>query len=188
MCTFLGTAGRINEEDINSNDIKSAEITFLEGYLWDEGNPKKAFNKAIENSNKIAMSLSDLFCVERHKKDFLYLVQHKLDIIFSNEQEILNLLDTSSFQEVIDFSKAQKKYIIITRGEKGSIAIKGNEVYECKAEKNLKISDLTGAGDLFAAGFLHGIVNNLSIMESLQNGTRLSSKVIQQIGARLIQI
>ena len=186
MCTFLGTAGKINEDDINSNDIKNAEITFLEGYLWDEGNPKKAFNKAIESSNKVAMSLSDLFCVERHKKDFLNLVKHKLDIVFANEQEILNLLSTKSFEDVIDFCKTQKKDIVITRGEKGSIAINGNDVFECKAEKNLKITDLTGAGDLFAAGFLHGIINNLSVSESLQNGTKLSSRIIQQIGARLI--
>ena len=187
MCTFLGTAGKINEDDINSNDIKNAEITFLEGYLWDEGNPKKAFNKAIESSNKVAMSLSDLFCVERHKKDFLNLVKHKLDIVFANEQEILNLLSTKSFEDVIDFCKTQKKDIVITRGEKGSIAINGNDVFECKAEKNLKITDLTGAGDLFAAGFLHGIINNLSVSESLQNGTKLSSRIIQQIGARLVQ-
>jgi fructokinase len=185
MCTFLGTAGKINEEDINSNDIKNAEITFLEGYLWDEGNPKKAFNKAIESSNKVAMSLSDLFCVERHKKDFLNLVKHKLDIVFANEQEILNLLSTKSFEDVIDFCKTLGKDIVITRGEKGSIAIKGKDVYECKAKKNLKITDLTGAGDLFAAGFLHGIINNLSVSESLKNGTELSSKIIQQIGARL---
>ncbi len=186
MCTFLGIAGKISEEDINSNDIKNSEITFLEGYLWDEGNPKKAFNKAIESSNKVAMSLSDLFCVERHKKDFLNLVKHKLDIVFANEQEILNLLSTKSFEDVIDFCKAQKKDIVITRGEKGSIAVKGNDVYECRAEKNLNITDLTGAGDLFAAGYLHGIINNLSVNESLQNGTKLSSKIIQQIGARLV--
>ncbi len=185
MCTFLGTAGKINENDVNINAVKNSKITFLEGYLWDEGEPKTAFDKAIQNSNKVAMSLSDLFCVERHKPHFLNLVKNKLDITFANEQEIMSLIDTKNFDEVITFSKNLKKLIVLTRGEKGSIAINGDEVVECGIQKNLKIVDLTGAGDLFAAGFLHGIVNNLSTNESLEKGTEMSSKVIQQIGARL---
>ena len=185
MCTFLGTAGKINENDINTNAIKNSEILFLEGYLWDEGEPKKAFDKAMQNSNKVAMSLSDLFCVERHKSHFLDLVKNKLDITFSNEQEIMSLIGTKSFDEVIKFSKQLGKLIIITRGEKGAAAIQNNEVIECKIQKNLKIVDLTGAGDLFAAGFLHGRVNNLSTKESLEKGTEMSAKIIQQIGARL---
>ena len=185
MCTFLGTAGKINENDVNINAVKNAKITFLEGYLWDEGDPKSAFDKAIQNSNKVAMSLSDLFCVERHKPHFLELVKNKLDITFANEQEIMSLIDTKNFDEVISFSKNLGKLIILTRGEKGSVAINGNEIIECDVQKNLKIIDLTGAGDLFAAGFLNGVVNNLSIKESLEKGTEMSSKVIQQIGARL---
>ena len=185
MCTFLGTAGKINENDIDINAVKNSEIIFLEGYLWDEGDPKKAFDKAIQNSNKVAMSLSDLFCVERHKPHFLNLFKNKLNITFSNEQEILSLLDTKNFDEVVSFAKELKKLIVITRGEKGSIAINKNEVVECNIQKNLKIVDLTGAGDLFAAGFLHGYVNNLSIKESLQKGTEMSARVIQKIGARL---
>ena len=185
MCTFLGTAGKINENDINTNAVKNSEILFLEGYLWDEGEPKKAFDKAMQNSNKVAMSLSDLFCVERHKSHFLDLVKNKLDITFANEQEIMSLINTKSFDEVIKFSKQLKKLIIITRGEKGATAIQGNEVVECGIQKNLKIVDLTGAGDLFAAGFLHGHVNNLSLKESLNKGTEMSSKIIQKIGARL---
>ena len=185
MCTFLGTAGKIKENDVNVDAIKNSEIIFLEGYLWDEGDPKKAFNKAINNSNKVAMSLSDLFCVERHKPHFLDLVKNKLDITFANEQEIKSLIDTNDFNEVISFSKNLKKLIIITRGEKGAIAIKGDEIAECGVKENLKIIDLTGAGDLFAAGFLHGHVNSLSLKESLEKGTEMSSKVIQQIGARL---
>ena len=185
MCTFLGTAGKINENDINTNAVKNSEILFLEGYLWDEGEPKKAFDKAMQNSNKVAMTLSDLFCVERHKPHFLDLVQNKLDITFANEQEIMSLINTKSFDEVIKFSKQLKKLIIITRGEKGATAIQGNEVVECEIQKNLKIVDLTGAGDLFAAGFLHGHVNNLSLKESLNKGTEMSSKIIQKIGARL---
>ncbi len=185
MCTFLGTAGKINDEDIDSNAVKQSEITFLEGYLWDEGDPKKAFDKAIKYSNKIAMSLSDLFCVERHKKKFLELVKNKLDLVFANEQEILSLFETKSFEDVISFLKNLNKNIVITRGAKGAIAINRDEVFECPAQKNLKLIDLTGAGDLFAAGYLHGIVNNLDIMESLNQGTNMSSKVIQQIGARL---
>ena len=185
MCTFLGTAGKISDKDIKEQDLKDAEITMLEGYLWDEGEPKKAFDKAINNSNKVAMSLSDLFCVERHKKHFIELVQNKLDIIFANEQEILSLVNTNSFGDVISFSKRIKKEIVITRGDKGAIAINGDQVYEQKAKQNLTITDLTGAGDLFAAGYLHGVANKMSIDESLQKGTELSSIIIQKIGARI---
>jgi len=185
MCTFLGTAGKINENDVNSDAIKKSEIIFLEGYLWDEGEPKKAFDKAINSANKVAMSLSDQFCVERHKPHFLELVKNKLDITFANEQEITSLIEAKDFNEVINFSKQLNKLVIVTRGEKGSVAIQGEEIRECGIFKNLKILDLTGAGDLFAAGFLHGYVNQLSIEKSLEKGTEMSSKVIQQIGARL---
>ena len=185
MCTFLGTAGKINENDVDINAVKKSEIIFLEGYLWDEGEPKKAFDKAINNANKVAMSLSDQFCVDRHKPHFLDLVKNKLDITFANEQEIISLIDAKSFDEVINFSKKLNKLIVITRGENGAIAINENEVVEYGIKKNLKIVDLTGAGDLFAAGFLHGYVNKLSIKESLEKGTEMSSKVIQQMGARL---
>ena len=185
MCTFLGIAGKINENDVDVSAVKNSEITFLEGYLWDEGDPKKAFNKAIQNSNKVAMSLSDLFCVERHKPHFLDLVKNKLNIVFANEQEALSLIDAKKFDEVISFSKQLEKTIVITRGAKGSIAIQKNEIVECSSKKDLKIVDLTGAGDLFAAGFLHGHVNNLSIKDSLEKGTEMSSKIIQKIGARL---
>ncbi len=185
MCTFLGTAGKINEKDVDTNSIKNSEITFLEGYLWDEGEPKTAFDKAIENSNKVAMSLSDLFCVERHKPHFLNLVKNKLDITFANEQEITSLINAKNFEEVISYAKQLEKIIIITRGEKGSIAIHKNDVTECDSNKDLKIVDLTGAGDLFAAGFLHGYIRNLATKESLMKGTELSSKIIQRLGARL---
>ena len=185
MCTYLGTAGQINDQDINENDIKNSKIIFLEGYLWDEGEPKKAFDKAIRNSKKTAMSLSDLFCVERHKKNFLNLVRDKLDIIFANEQEIMSLIDAKSFDEVISFSKQIKKNVVITRGEKGAISILDDNLAECPAQKNLIIKDLTGAGDLFAAGYLHCLINKQSIYESLMKGTELSSKIIQKIGARI---
>ena len=185
MCTFLGTAGKINENDVSSDAIKQSEIILLEGYLWDEGEPKKAFEKAIQSANKVAMSLSDQFCVDRHKPNFLELVKNKLDITFANEQEIMSLIDAKSFDEVINFSKSLGKVIVLTRGEKGAVAINGDEVAECGIKEGLKIVDLTGAGDLFAAGFLHGYVNNMSIKESLDKGTEMSSKVIQQIGARL---
>ncbi len=185
MVTFLGTAGRINENDIDKNAVKNSEILFLEGYLWDEGEPKKAFEKAINNSNKVAMSLSDLFCVERHKSHFLELVKNKLDITFANEQEIMSLINVKKFEDVIDFAKKVNKLIVITRGDKGAIAINKNEVVECSAKKNLQIKDLTGAGDLFASGFLHGLLNNKSTEESLEKGAEMSSKVIQIIGARL---
>ena len=185
MCTYLGTAGRINDQDIDESIIKNSEITFLEGYLWDEGEPKKAFDKAITNSNKVAMSLSDLFCVERHREHFVELAKNKLDIIFANEQEITSLIDANSFGEIVTFSKQIKKNVVITRGDKGALSILNNELIECEAQKNLNIKDLTGAGDLFAAGYLHGIINNLSIKECLFKGTELSSQIIQKIGARI---
>ena len=185
MCTFLGTAGKINENDLNSDVIKKSKLIFLEGYLWDEGEPRKAFEKAINSANKVAMSLSDQFCVDRHKAHFLNLVKKKLDITFANEQEITSLIEAKNFEEVINFSKQLNKLIVVTRGDKGAIAVNGNEIVECGIQENLKIVDLTGAGDLFAAGFLHGYVNELSIKECLKKGTEMSSKVIQQIGARI---
>ncbi len=185
MCTFLGTAGKINENDVDIDAINKSEIIFLEGYLWDEGDPKKAFEKAITNANKVAMSLSDQFCVDRHKPHFLELVKNKLDITFANEQEIMSLIGARDFNEVIDFAKSLGKLLVITRGEKGAVAINSSEVSECGIKQGLNIVDLTGAGDLFAAGFLHGFVNDMSLRESLEKGTEMSSKVIQQIGARL---
>jgi len=185
MVTFLGTAGKISDKDIIEEDIKNAEMIFLEGYLWDEGDPRKAFDKAITHSKKVAMSLSDLFCVERHKSNFLDLVKNRLDIIFANEQEILSLIDAKKFTEVISFSKEIKKNVIITRGEKGAISINQNEISEIEAKSDLKIRDLTGAGDLFAAGYLHGVINNFEAKDCLIKGTELSSKIIQKIGARI---
>ena len=185
MCTFLGTAGKINETDIVPDIISKSEILFLEGYLWDEGEPKKAFNKAINHSNTVAMSLSDQFCVDRHKSHFLNLVKNKLDITFANEQEIISLIDAKNFDEAINFCKQIGKLIIVTRGEKGAVAINNQEIIAIEPIKNLKITDLTGAGDLFAAGFLYGYINKLSIINCLEKGTNMASKVIQQIGARL---
>ena len=185
MCTFLGTAGKIDENDISSDVIKKSEIIFLEGYLWDEGGPKKAFDKAIQNAKIVAMSLSDQFCVDRHKAHFLELVKNKIDITFANEQEITSLIEAKNFNDVINFAKQLDKLIVITRGEKGSVAVSRGNIFESDVQKNLKIVDLTGAGDLFAAGFLHGYVNKLSVEESLKKGTEMSSKIIQRIGARL---
>ncbi len=185
MVTFLGTAGKINENDVDINAVKKSEVLFLEGYLWDEGEPRKAFEKAINNANKVAMSLSDLFCVERHKSHFLNLVKQKLDITFANEQEIISLIGAKKIDEVIQFSKKIKKLVVVTRGEKGALAIDNEEVFECSADKNIKIKDLTGAGDLFASGFLDNYLKGKTINESLEKGTLMSSKVIQIIGARL---
>jgi len=185
MCTFLGTAGKINERDISADAVKKSEMIFLEGYLWDEGDPRKAFDKAINYANKVAMSLSDKFCVDRHKPHFLDLVKNKLDITFANEEEIMSLLNTKDFKEVIKFAKEIKKLIVITRGEKGAISIKGNDINEIGVKKNLNIVDLTGAGDLFASGYLHGYLNNFSQRDCLEEGKEMSSKIIQQIGARL---
>jgi sugar/nucleoside kinase (ribokinase family) len=185
MCTFLGIAGKIGPDDIDTNFVKKSELVFLEGYLWDEGEPKAAFDKALTLANKSAMSLSDKFCVDRHKKSFYNLVKNKLDIIFANEQEIMELIDAKSFDDVIEFGKDLNKTLVITRSDKGSIAIRGPEVVECEGQKNLKILDLTGAGDLFASGFLHGFINKMSTKDSLQKGTEMASRIIQKIGARL---
>ena len=185
MCTFLGTAGKINENDVNDYAVKNSEIIFLEGYLWDEGEPKKAFDKAINYSNKVAMSLSDKFCVDRHKPHFLNLVKNKLDITFANEEEMMSLINAKDFKEVLTFGKEIKKLLVITRGEKGAISIRGDEITEIGVKKNLNILDLTGAGDLFAAGYLHGLINNFKQKECLEQGTEMSSKVIQQFGARI---
>ncbi len=185
MCTFLGIAGKINENDINNDVIKQSEMIFLEGYLWDEGEPKNAFEKAIKSANKVAMSLSDKFCVDRHKANFLDLVKNKLDITFANEQEMMSLIDAENFNQVIDFGKSLKKHLVITRGEKGAVSIFDNEVIENDVFKNLEVKDLTGAGDLFAAGYLHGYLNKLDTKQCLDKGREMSSKVIQQIGARL---
>ena len=185
MCTFLGTAGKINENDVNVDAIKKSEMIFLEGYLWDEGEPKKALEKAIKNSNKVAMSLSYLYCVERHKQNFLDLVKEKLRLTFANEREIMALINTKNINDVIVFAKEIKKHIVITRGEKGAVSIKGSSVTETGIKKNLNIVDLTGAGDLFASGYLHGYLNNFSQTDCLEKGTEMSSKIIQQMGARL---
>ena len=185
MCTYLGTAGKINEKDVDLNAIKSSNLVFLEGYLWDEGDPKQAFDKAVNYSNKVAMSLSDKFCVDRHKSHFLDLVKNKLDIIFANEEEITSLIEAKNFNEVIDFGKQIKKLLIITRGSNGAISISDNKVCEVNVKNDLKIVDLTGAGDLFAAGYLHGYLNNFSQNDCLDKGTEMASKIIQQIGARL---
>ena len=185
MCTFLGIAGQIDDDDIDTNAIQNAEVTFLEGYLWDEGGPTKAFEKALSAAKKSAMSLSDPFCVDRHKDSFLNLVKNKLDIIFANEKEAMSLIDAKNFDEVIEFGKSLNKLFIVTRSDKGSVAIEGNDVSEAQAKSNLNIVDLTGAGDLFAAGFFHGFTNNKNPHESLKLGTEMASKIIQKIGARL---
>ncbi len=185
MCTYLGTAGKINENDVNIKAIEGSEMIFLEGYLWDKGEPKKAFDKAISNAKKVAMSLSDKFCVDRHKSHFLDLVKNKLDITFANEEEIMSLIDAKNFNEVLAFAKQTKKLLVVTRGENGAISINGDEVTEVGTKKDLNIVDLTGAGDLFAAGYLHGVINNLTEKNCLDKGTEMSSKIIQQIGARL---
>ena len=185
MVTFLGIAGKINNKDIDIAAVKKSKILFLEGYLWDEGEPKKAFEMAINNSNMVAMSLSDLFCVERHKSHFLKLVENKIDITFANEQEIMSLLEVKKFEDVVEYSKKIDRLVVVTRGDKGAVAIKGNEVVECDSRKNLQILDLTGAGDLFAGGFLHGHINRKSLQESLEKGSEMAAKVIQIIGARI---
>jgi len=185
MCTFLGASAIISEKDIDEDLIKNSEMSILEGYLWDSNESKLAFKKIIKNSKKKVMSLSDKFCVERHRTDFLNLVKNYLDIVFANENEILTLFETDNLKKIINFCKALKKIIVITKSNKGSLVIFGDTVEECSAKQNLKIIDLTGAGDLFLAGFISNYRRNKNLKECLNLGTEMASKIIQKVGARL---
>jgi len=185
MCTFLGTSATISEDDIDEHSIRDSNLSILEGYLWDSNESKLVFKKIIQNSKKKVMSLSDKFCVERHKVDFLDLVKNHFDIIFANEYEILTLLDTNDLKKAIQFCKTLKKIVVITRSSLGSIAIFGDVVEECIANQNIKIVDLTGAGDLFLAGFISHYIKNKNLKDCLNLGTEMASRIIQKIGARL---
>jgi len=185
MCTFLGSSATISENDIDEKIIKNSSMSILEGYLWDSADSKLAFKKIIKNSKKKIMSLSDKFCIERHKNDFFDLVKNHIDIIFANENEMLALLDTIDLKKTIDFCKSIKKLVVITRSDKGSLAVFDKDVIECEAIQNLKIIDLTGAGDLFLSGFLNNYIKKKNLKECLLFGTEMASKIIQKVGARL---
>jgi len=189
MCTYLGISSHLSENDINENNITGNELIFLEGYLWDKGISEKMFKHVISiakrNKVKIAMSLSDIFCVNRHKQDFYNLLKNQLDILIGNENEINELASKKNLLDSINQLKSLSKLIVITRSENGSIAIKNNEIINCKSVKVDRILDLTGAGDLFAAGFLKEYLDNSDIKKCLEIGSKLASKIIQKIGARL---
>jgi fructokinase len=189
MCTYLGVSSHLSEGDISEKNIINNELIFLEGYLWDKGTSEKMFKRAIniakKNKVKIAMSLSDIFCVTRHKKDFYDLLKHDLDILIGNENEINELTNQKNLLDSINQLKQLNKLIIITRSESGSLAIKDNEIVNCDSVKVDKILDLTGAGDLFAAGFLKEYLEKSEIKKCLMTGSILASKIIQKIGARL---
>ena len=189
MCTYLGISSHLSANDINENNIVNHELIFLEGYLWDKGISEKMFKHAIsiakKNKIKIAMSLSDIFCVTRHKQDFYNLLNNDLDILIGNENEINELANKKNLLDSINQLKELNKLIVITRSEKGSMAIKNNEIINCNSTKVNKVLDLTGAGDLFAAGFLKEYLDNSDIKKCLETGSILASKVIQKIGARL---
>ena len=189
MCTYLGISSKLSAEDINEHYIKDSKLIFLEGYLWDKGTTEEMFKKIInlakKNNIKIAMSLSDIFCVNRHREDFIKLLQDDLDILFGNENEINALTNKKSLFEGIKELQKLNKLIIITRGEKGSLAILKNEIINCDSIKVDKILDLTGAGDLFASGFLKEYLDKSDIKKCLQTGSELAAKIIQKIGARL---
>jgi fructokinase len=189
MCTYLGISSHLSENDINKNNITNNELIFLEGYLWDKGTSEKMFkhtiNIAKKNKVKITMSLSDVFCVNRHKEDFYNLLKNDLDILIGNENEINELTDKKNLLDSINQLKKLNKLIVITRSEKGSLAIKDNEIINCNSEKVDEIVDLTGAGDLFAAGFLKEYLEKSNIKKCLMTGSMLASKIIQKIGARL---
>ena len=189
MCTYLGISSHLSASDINENNFINHEIIILEGYLWDKGISEKMFKHAIKiaknNDIKIAMSLSDIFCVNRHKEDFYNLLKNDLDILIGNENEINELANKKNLLDSINQLKALNKLIIITRSENGSIAIKNNEIINCNSIKVNNVLDLTGAGDLFAAGFLKEYLDNSTIKKCLETGSILASKIIQKIGARL---
>ena len=189
MCTYLGISSHLSASDINENNFINHKIVFLEGYLWDKGISEKMFKHAIKiaknNDIKIAMSLSDIFCVNRHKEDFYDLLKNDLDILIGNENEINELANKKNLLDSINQLKALNKLIIITRSENGSMAIKNNEIINCNSIKVNNVLDLTGAGDLFAAGFLKEYLDNSTIKKCLETGSILASKIIQKIGARL---
>jgi len=189
MCTYLGISSYLSANDINENNIINHELIFLEGYLWDKGISEKMFKHAIsiakKNKVKIAMSLSDIFCVTRHKQDFYNLLNNDLDILIGNENEINELANKKNLLDSINQLKELNKLIVITRSENGSMVIKNNEIINCNSTKVNKVLDLTGAGDLFAAGFLKEYLDNSEIKKCLETGSILASKVIQKIGARL---
>ena len=189
MCTYLGISSKLSAEDIYEHYIKDSKLIFLEGYLWDKGTTEEMFKKIInlakKNNIKIAMSLSDIFCVTRHRKDFIKLLEDDLDILFGNENEINALTMKNNLFEGIQELQKLNKLIIITRGEKGSLAILKNEIINCDSIKVDKILDLTGAGDLFASGFLKEYLDKSDIKKCLQTGSELAAKIIQKIGARL---
>ena len=189
MCTYLGISSHLSASDINEKNIADHKLVFLEGYLWDKGISEKMFKHVISiakrNKVKIAMSLSDIFCVNRHKQDFYNLLKNQLDILIGNENEINELASKKNLLDSINQLKILNKLIVITRSENGSIAIKNNEIINCKSVKVDRILDLTGAGDLFAAGFLKEYLDNSDIKKCLEIGSKLASKIIQRIGARL---
>ena len=189
MCTYLGISSHLSEGDINEDNIINNELIFLEGYLWDKGMSEKMFKHAIniakKNKIKIAMSLSDIFCVNRHKEDFYNLLKYDLDILIGNENEINELTERKNLLDSINQLKKLNKLIVITRSENGSLAIKDSKIINCDSEKVDKIVDLTGAGDLFAAGFLKEYLEKSEIKKCLMTGSILASKIIQKIGARL---
>ena len=189
MCTYLGISSHLSEGDINEDNIINNELIFLEGYLWDKGISEKMFKHAIniakKNKIKIAMSLSDIFCVNRHKEDFYNLLKYDLDILIGNENEINELTEKKNLLDSINQLKKLNKLIVITRSKNGSLAIKNNEIVNCDSQKVDKIVDLTGAGDLFAAGFLKEYLEKSEIKKCLMTGSILASKIIKKIGARL---
>ena len=189
MCTYLGISSQLSKEDINEDYIKDYEIIFLEGYLWDKGISEEMFkyviNLAKKNNVKIAMSLSDIFCVTRHREDFFKLLKNDLNILIGNENEINELMQKNNLLDSMNELKNINKLIIITRSENGSVAILNNEIINCESVKVEKVLDLTGAGDLFAAGFLKEYLDKSNIKKCLQTGSKLAAKIIQKVGARL---
>jgi fructokinase len=190
MCTYLGVSSRLSKDDIDENIIKSHKLILLEGYLWDKGISEEMFKHVIylakKNNIEIAMSLSDIFCVSRHRQDFINLLMNELNILIGNEDEINKLMQKSNLSDSIRKIKKINKLIIVTRSKKGSLAIQNEKIINCESVKVKKMLDLTGAGDLFASGFLKEYLDSSNIKKCLQTGSKLAAKIIQKIGARII--
>ena len=188
MSTYLGISQKLNEKDINEDLIKKSKILYLEGYLWDLDDAQSAIRKSIsiakENGTKIAFSVSDVFCIERFRESFLEIIKNDCDIVFANEEEIKALTGGSNIDEDLNTLMKEDKILAITKGEQGALIISQNNKYEISSEKIDNLVDTTGAGDIFAAGFLEYLIKNNEIQECGKRGIQLASKIIQQYGAR----
>ena len=189
MSTYLGISQKLNSGDINQDVIKNSSITYLEGYLWDLDDAQVAIKHATDcaksSGNLVAFSVSDVFCIERFRDSFRSMIDTNVDIVFANKEEIKSLYENDNIEEITKILSHQERIYALTMGEEGALIIKGNETYKIEAQKIENLIDTTGAGDLFAAGFLEHFIKNESLESCGSRGVEMASRVIQQYGARL---